>query len=1140
MSPFKTTRAGHAQSGFALIVTLSLMILLTVIAVGLLTLSSISLRSSSQGEAAAQARANARLALMLAIGDLQKEMGPDSRISTPNDAGTTATGGQPHWTAVYDAWVRPTDPNAPETPASRVPKFRSWLASGANQATGGPIGIGTMVTLVGQGSLASTAAPMDQVNVPMHGLAVGKNQGRIAWWVSDESSKAKINAGANTELASKPLFSAQSPPNVGQQAVPELKTFKWEPGQRAISISNGSVNLAAGLGSRGIGNFNHDVTVHSQGVLSDVREGRLKRDLTNLLSRPVAELENKPLYLADGRMNRFQISDSGVISNAANITANAVGAGRWGINLEELHLFHEIHREVDWSSGKPMLVSKGSTAEIFNDRFFMYRTPTLEALSLILAFTASPDGGGTAQAPTYRIDATMDVIVALSNPNDIPTVWPASVPFRTETEGFPYTPKWNIQRPGRTAITHTVQAINSGLFKSSILGGFTLEAGEAAVFGASVTDTSSESVNLTRGYAPRGGLRINDRRWDSNNNWDPAVDGLRATGLLPTDTMDFTMVPIAAGLGGTPSGWISNYAKIGTSNTKIRTYEFGGGGGSAMTTAPINTYMPSSIKPQATSIPTVQEFIGKPMPVLMVTTMTNVEKSRTNLQPPNALTSRPFLIHEPATSKMLAITNSAANFLPTMQNSQLVTIAEPMDYKFGNDRTMADSTGQNAYHGGAREPGLSGGNKYVIKRRIPLAAPLSLGAFENAIACGFVTRIAGGSALSATADILPTLPVPNPNAPQGQEPQATKVTLAKSIGNSWTNPFLPSDLVKDVDVTYHDQSWMANTALWDSWFLGGIVKPGPSGAWNSDSRSQSQQFQDLAARTATLRNTRLTSYPYKSATEALKELFSGDNLKPEAIGKLANYLLVDGAFNVNSTSETAWKAFLTSVREQELLDANGTASKKSNPFGTLGYAVKSATSGAEGDWAGFRDLSDTELEGIAKAIVTEVKARGPFLSMADFVNRRPNSADATHRALGALQAAIDKSGVNNRFTAAGRSLAPADVPMFAGKDTLTSEPAPARAFGAAGFLSQGALLTAFGSQITVRGDTFLIRTYGDSRDATGKLQAKAWCEAVVQRTPEFVDPANPPETSASLSAANTAFGRKFNIVSFRWLSPNEI
>ena len=69
------------RSGFALIATISVMVLLVMIALAMLSLSSIELRSSRHEDAMHTAQANARMALMIAIGELQKSAGPDQRVT---------------------------------------------------------------------------------------------------------------------------------------------------------------------------------------------------------------------------------------------------------------------------------------------------------------------------------------------------------------------------------------------------------------------------------------------------------------------------------------------------------------------------------------------------------------------------------------------------------------------------------------------------------------------------------------------------------------------------------------------------------------------------------------------------------------------------------------------------------------------------------------------------------------------------------------------------------------------------------------------------------------------------------------------------------------------------------------------------
>jgi hypothetical protein len=188
-------------------------------------------------------------------------------------------------------------------------------------------------------------------------------------------------------------------------------------------------------------------------------------------------------------------------------------------------------------------------------------------------------------------------------------------------------------------------------------------------------------------------------------------------------------------------------------------------------------------------------------------------------------------------------------------------------------------------------------------------------------------------------------------------------------------------------------------------------------------------------------------------------------------------------------------------------------------------------------WQGWRSLTETELDQLATEIVNEVRARGPFRSRAEFVNRNPFSARPADQLKGPLQAALDRT-VNATYpTTVGEPSAQPIGAQFS--RAINGENS---AVGNASYLQQGDLLQSLAPILQVRSDYFRIRTSGEALDASGKVIARAWCEAFVQRGSSYVDSRdaafrNPTTLSAD---ANRVFGRKFTIVSFRWLNGNEI
>ncbi|WP_367872942.1 hypothetical protein [Luteolibacter sp. Populi] len=192
-------------------------------------------------------------------------------------------------------------------------------------------------------------------------------------------------------------------------------------------------------------------------------------------------------------------------------------------------------------------------------------------------------------------------------------------------------------------------------------------------------------------------------------------------------------------------------------------------------------------------------------------------------------------------------------------------------------------------------------------------------------------------------------------------------------------------------------------------------------------------------------------------------------------------------------------------------------------------------------WQGYRSLNEGQVRTLAEKLVEEIRERGPFLSLSEFVNRRVGSSGDERTLRGAIQAAIRESDLNDPVEDDGLELGAANI----GNHKYLAATA---AFGnntimAPGSLSQGDVLSVIGSHVTVRGDTFAIRCYGDATDKKdNKILARAWCEAVVQRVPEFIDSSEAPEKAiASLqSIPNQTFGRRFQMVSFRWLAQDEI
>lgn len=283
-------RQNSHLDGFALVLALLLMAFVLLLILSMTALLQVESRAASNSLQILQAREHARLALMLAIGQLQKHAGPDQRVTARADilGDGNFDPSTRFWTGVWDT----TDPTAAPT----------WLVSGAS-ATPRIAPLDPITMEVGF-SVSSNNPNQSNNFLPTRVAAQGLDHGQYAWWISDEGMKAatSVHEALHKALDALPegdryldynfnsnkLLHARHDPNfdyhllfdINDQSSSIKELLDQVIYQDQIEILAANKSQADREKIRAT--FRHDHTLRNRFVLSDPSNGGLKKDLSFL------------------------------------------------------------------------------------------------------------------------------------------------------------------------------------------------------------------------------------------------------------------------------------------------------------------------------------------------------------------------------------------------------------------------------------------------------------------------------------------------------------------------------------------------------------------------------------------------------------------------------------------------------------------------------------------------------------------------------------------------------------------------------------------------------------------------------------------------------------------------------------------
>lgn len=1168
-----------SSGGFALVVALSLMAFILLLVLSISTLVTVESKSSSVTVARLQAEQAALLGLQVALGELQKAAGPDQRVTARADRLDAPDVNRKYYTGVWD---------------SRDGTFIKWLSSAAD-ASGiqDPDGL-TEEADVNAASIApervvlhSASNSSSSAGVDVEADKVVINAfGSYAYWIEDEGVKAKVNTIADEsyyEAVSDgdprdpellyPLGAAQ---NVASElisaeisAVTVGKHLNDESGAAIRAFLRKSELMddfeLQGVDPDALRDLRHDITHFSYGLLTNPVEGGLKEDLS--------------LAFEHGNKDSDNVF---VVEDYAHPTEGAIDVRgpTWSVFQDHYNLY----KQMSFSSGIPEIETNdpqahGALSNNNSKDFYKYRDsynfyiPNLIRDPTVLDKTSGyevPRPEFVQRQPVYLGSF---VVISMHNAggklrtilNPVALLWnPYNVGLSLHEDalinislamGIEYyfnDPADPVPYKGRISTSAVLNKdFNAGIgnmgINLEVSSGESFEPGEIKLYSmddplqpsnlgsAASTPAVSDELDVITGKGFHlgswlinlGGNRMNQINqgihYDSNGLDMPVSAGASiqiAVTPMQTNLHSSYYAPTST----SPFSEQGPFYRLMRMNTAQMEEPFLGSTGSFSLGSGKTgrTFVSSAINAGQ---------LVNPTPVGLFFFGVGASDNANN----QLRTSTAVDLH--------LASNPRAFFSNSLSGSYLHLRNNPSAIYEGQDFVGASSLGSlflnDRYaHFGLSYDNQADGQNRPVAWEFPVVPLTSIAQLQHVF--------------FNTDSYEPSYAVGNSFASPYVR-RAESVSTAGPVGLNFGSN-LGVILYRNWTGSAIDFSYLLNEALWDEYFFSSLAPTYENGAETEDLDGAIDAF---AGGTGGLKNARMQAYN-RAGIDA--KLLKDRAENPER--SVAAHLLVEGAFNVNSTSIPAWRAFLGSAYSQpvvgmELEDGGGESleleandnvaafSRFSRP--TLDRSHPSGSGIQNNVGSGYRTLDATELNALATEIVTQVRAQGPFVSLADFINRELSDGD--EGLMGPLQEAINDAGLNDGFALGdatdygGTSASPGRSDVF-----LNPEAGTGNSYGAGpGYLLQGDLLNSLGPYLTVKSNTFTIRTYGEASNPVTGASAEVYLEATVQQVPEFVDPADAPETPVDAGApdsltseANKNFGRQFKIVNIRYLDPSEV